>query len=136
MESTIPASPWDNSTTIAEGVYLATIKEVTCRPYRLKTGRYIRMLFWLPHVEQYICTNFYFSPQGDQRSVKRLGRLCQLVGLVPKDVFDSPKDFIGRDVAVTIKKCLGVGVNEGTEYRDIELFLSADIVTKDGKLAV
>ena len=135
MKSAYPNSPWDNPL-VADGVYLAVIKEVTCRPYRLKTGRYIRMVFWLPHVEQHVVTNFYFPAEGDQRSVKRLGRLCQHLGLAPQDVFDGPGNLIDREVAVKIKTFKGVGLNEGTTYPDIELFLSPDVITKDGKVAV
>ena len=136
MTAHIPKSPWDNSPAIDEGVYLATIKDVVCLPYRCNSGKYIRMVFWLPHVEQWLVSNFYFPAQGDDKSVKRLARLCSHLGLVPQDALDSPRDFIGGRVAVKVKLYKGMGHNEGTTYPDVELYLSADTITKDGKLAV
>ena len=135
-QSQIPASPWANPL-IVPGIYLATITEVSSQPYGLNSGKYVRMVFWLPSVGKHLVSNLYFpNSQPDARTVKRLGGLCQQLGLAPQDIWESPKDFINRDVGIRVTKCVGVGVNAGTEYRDVGTFLSPDLVTKDGKVVV
>lgn len=122
MKPEIPQGPWHNPS-IEAGVYAATIKFLRSGCYGSNEDHYIQIVLWLPQVEQHLVTNLYF-PRGkaDAKTVQRLGRLCQVIGLAPQDALDNPQYFNGCELKVKVTAFK----NGDREYRDVELFLHAD----------
>jgi hypothetical protein len=122
--SRIPQGPWYNPE-LEEGVYDAKIMYLTKGTYGAKYDPYTQIVLCLPKADQAFVTNLYF-PEGkpDSKTVERLSRLCQCIGLLPQDVFDSPHAFHGAELRVQIKRCK----RDGREYWDVDRFLHAEAV--------
>lgn len=121
----IPQGPWNNPT-IPAGIYDAEIRYLADGKYHGKKDRYIQVVMWLPQVQDYFVSNLYFPhDQPDAKTVQRLARLCQCVGLLPQDAVDNPQYFRGQELKVQI----GVfTAKNGHEYRDVELFLHREVI--------
>ncbi|MCH7700370.1 MAG: hypothetical protein IID37_01665 [Planctomycetes bacterium] len=115
----IPASPWLNPV-IDDGIYNATIEDITESTYGPDDNRFVRLLLWLDEPAIHLATNFY-RPR-DSRSQYRLNYLCRCVDCDLLDVFDAPYLLERRELRVEI--CVtrphdGVG----RLYSDVKSFI-------------
>ena len=115
----IPASPWLNPV-IDDGIYTATIEEITESTYGPEDKPFVRLLLWLDEPKVHIATNFY-RPR-DSRSQYRLHFMCRCVDRDLLDVFEEPRLLLHRELR--IETCVtrphdGVG----RLYSDVKLFI-------------
>lgn len=118
----IPRGPWYNPD-IPDGDHHATIQKLKKGTYGPNLDSYLQIVLWLPGVEEHFVTNLYFPDgQSHAKTVQRLSRLCQIVGLLPQDALDSPEQFVGAELTVRVKRFM----NRDHEYCDVELFLTPE----------
>lgn len=122
MKSEIPQGPWYNPA-LDEGIYDARIVCLTKGSYGSNKDPYIQVVMFLPEANCHFTNNLYFPKgQPDAKTVQRLSRLCQILGLQPQDALDSPQFFSGCELKVKI----AVFKNGDREYRDVALFMHPD----------
>ena len=118
----IPASPWLNPV-IDDGIYTATIEEITESTYGPEDKPFVRLLLWLDEPGVHLATNFY-QPR-DSRSQYRLHFMCRCVDCDLLDVFEMPRLLVHRELRVkicTTRPHDGVG----RSYSDVKFFIPAE----------
>ena len=115
----IPASPWLNPV-IEDGIYNATIEDITESTYGPGDKPFVRLLLWLDEPAIHLATNFY-QPR-ETRSQYRLHYLCRCVDCDFQDVFDAPHLLKGGKLRVEV--CVARPHDgDGSLYSDVQLFI-------------
>ena len=122
-----PQGPWYNPE-LAEGVYDATITEVTEGTYGKDRNTYNQFVFWLPNEQVHVVTNFYLpATKQNNKTGLRLMRLCQVVSRIVEDVWTSPHSFKGDELRITVKRMRGKHGSQDQSFCDVDRFLPAEI---------
>lgn len=115
----VPVGPWLNPV-IDDGIYDATIEEITEGTYGHDKNPFLRLVLWLTEPAVYLVTNFY-KPKSS-RSQYRLHYLCRCVDCELQDVFETPHRLARRELRVEVqvtKPHDGVG----RLYSDVKAFI-------------